>query len=390
MTADFDAVIVGTGPGGVSAAFPLTDAGHRVMLIDGGTPVSDGLPAGDYLSLRERDEQQWRWMIGDDFHALGQMAANSPKFRAPTLKHVFADFLRENAIITDNFMAAGSLATGGLSSAWGGGVARFDAGDLADFPIPPDALRPSYEVVARRIGISGNVADDLSDYFGLDEWSQPPVEMDADHHWLWQRYASRRATMQALGVRIGRARLAVLSEPHAGRQACDLSGLCLWGCHREAVYSARQELPALTSRQNVTWKPGVVIESLQAADGLWSVCGRNRVTRQPFRVSARKVLLAAGALASARLVLATLGWRDRPVRVLSNPVAAFLLWLPARLGASRRQGVGLAQISFVAEGLTAAGPVSGNLFPTPRAAGIRVRPSCAARPKVWHRPCCAR
>ncbi|HEY5594824.1 MAG TPA: GMC oxidoreductase, partial [Nitrospiria bacterium] len=317
-----------------------------------------------FLSLRTRDDTQWRWMIGRDFYALRQLGASSPKFRAPTLSYVFSDFLSENDISTDHFIAVGSLATGGLSNAWGCGVARFDASELTAFPFSPDALEPSYEQVARRIGISGNVNDDLSDYFGLDAWAQAPIDLDAEHLWLSRRYADRKAAVQALGVRIGRSRLAVLSKGQGGRNACNRSGMCLWGCREQALYSASQEVSVLAGRPNVVWRPGVVIEALEAADGLWAVRGHDRLTHQPCRVRARKVLLAAGALASARLVLKALQWQDRPVRLQSNPVAAFLLWLPARLGSVRQQGVALAQMSFTAEGLTDAGTVFGSLFST--------------------------
>src|SRR3546814_7031959 len=57
---------------------------------------------------------------------------------------------------------------------WGCGVARFPAEDFAELDIYVD-LEKSYEIVSRRIGISGNEPDDLSNYFGVDKWSQPSL-----------------------------------------------------------------------------------------------------------------------------------------------------------------------------------------------------------------------
>ena len=49
MNQDFDAVIVGSGPAGVSAAFPLLDAGLRVLMVDGGKAPRVASPAGQFL-----------------------------------------------------------------------------------------------------------------------------------------------------------------------------------------------------------------------------------------------------------------------------------------------------------------------------------------------------
>jgi choline dehydrogenase-like flavoprotein len=363
MTAEFDAVIVGSGPGGVSAAFPLADRGLRIMLVDAGGSPSPALPKGAYLKLRAEDDEQWRWMVGCDFHALNG-SASSPKFRAPTVQHVFADFLAENSLVAEGFQATGSLASGGLSNAWGAGVACFDSTDFGDPPFPMEELAASYQAVAERIGISGQAADDLSEYFGLDRWSQAPIPMDGNHQFLWQRYARRRAELRRLDFRLGRARVAVLSHAMADRLPCDLSGLCLWGCHRQSVYSAMQDVARLAARSNVTWQSNVVIEAFRRDGHSWLVRGHHRTTRTPFQVRTGRLLLAAGALASARLVLAALGWYGRPIPVLSNPVAAFALWIPARLAARREPAFGLAQLSFTAADVTPLGPAFGNLFST--------------------------
>ena len=171
----FDAIIVGSGPAGVSAAFPLVDAGMRVLMVDGGEVPAVTLPDADYLDSRANDRRQWEWLVGRDFQALREAAATSPKFRAPTLDYVFRGFAEANAIVAENFNPVGSLAVGGLSNAWGCGVARFSGADLADFPIAESELAPSFEAVARRIGISGRSDDDLADYFGVDAWAQPAI-----------------------------------------------------------------------------------------------------------------------------------------------------------------------------------------------------------------------
>src|SRR5213593_3987749 len=149
---EFDVIVVGSGPAGVSAAFPLIEAGVRVLMVDGGEAPGISVPDAEYLATRESDPRQWEWMVGQDYRALRQADAISPKFRAPTLEYVFRGFREANRIMAEDFAPIGSLAIGGLSNAWGCGVARFSGSELAEFPFCGKELLSSFEAVARRIG----------------------------------------------------------------------------------------------------------------------------------------------------------------------------------------------------------------------------------------------
>ncbi|MEZ5738035.1 MAG: FAD-dependent monooxygenase [Burkholderiaceae bacterium] len=342
MSAGFDVLIVGSGPAGVSAAFPLLDAGLQVLMVDGGTPAVVPPPTGQLLQLRERDPQQWRWMVGSNYHALRQIDALSPKLRVPTHADVFAGFAAANRIDTQDFIAVGSLAPGGLSKAWGCGVATLSADELAPFPFPSADLRPSYEAVTRRIGVSGAASDDLADYFGLDDWAQPPVALDALQAGLLQRYTARPAARARAGFRLGRSRVAALTEAMPGREACDLSGTCLWGCARRALYSATDDLRLLRERANFHYRPGFVVDRVIRSGSRVGVQAGNGGGEA---LHARRLVLAAGTLASTRLALQVLAHRDA-VPLQSCPSAAFLLCVPRQLGRRRVPAFGLGQLSF--------------------------------------------
>ena len=345
MTSDFDIIIVGSGPAGVSAAFPLVDAGLRILMVDGGKQPGVLPPEADFLSARANDTEQWKWMVGEDFHALKKRDAVSPKLRVPSHAYAFEEFDARNQVVGKNFITVGSLATGGLSNAWGCGVARFSASEMADFPFPASELDVSYAKVSQRMGVSGRVDDDMSDYFGLDEYSQPPIPMDALHMHLSQRYLNHRKKLHAHGFRLGRSRVAVLSEDIANRQACNLSGNCLWGCRRRSMYSSTDDLPSLRKHENFSELSGFVVDGLNRCDGYWAVEGQTSSDGERRSITASRIILAAGTLATTRIVLKTLNHR-RPVPLLSCPTAAFLLWLPRLLGAPRTSGFGLGQLSF--------------------------------------------
>ena len=77
MTPEFDFIVIGSGPAGVSAAFPLVEAGFQVLMVDGGKKSSALVPKKNFIEARENDVEQWKWLIGENFYALkGQNEAS--------------------------------------------------------------------------------------------------------------------------------------------------------------------------------------------------------------------------------------------------------------------------------------------------------------------------
>lgn len=375
MRADFDVIVVGSGPAGVSATFPLVEAGLKVLLVDGGRNIRLKPPAMPYLVHRAEDNNQWEWMVGRDYHSLLNSNAVSPKLRVPTLSYVFEKFKTENNIETDNFIAIGSLAPGGLTNAWGCGVARLSHEELADYPFNSSEILISYERVSRRIGISGGLSDDLSDYFGLDDWADPPIALDTLCTSILDKYEIRRSAVAPLGFKLGRPRVAVLSQNRDGRKACDLSGNCLWGCHRQALYSATSDIELLKKYPNLTYRSGFVIDKIASGGVGRTVMGTDESGPEIF--TANKIVLAAGTLATTRLALQALHY-DQSVPLHSCPIAAFMLWVPLATGNRRAKSFGLGQLSFTIE-LQNAVTGFGSLFNTtgvPIAEFLRYMPFC--------------
>lgn len=348
MPPDFDVIIVGSGPAGISAAFPLVQAGLHVMMVDGGKQSTVTLPTNEYLTSRATDPEQWKWMVGEDFYALRNRCAVSPKLRAPTNKYVFDEFESVNQVKANNFVTVGSLATGGLSNAWGCGVARLLENDMSKFPFDMSEINKSYEFVSKRIGISGCQDDDLSDYFNVDLWAHKPIQMDKLHDYIYTRYLQRRSRCVSQGFRLGHSRIAVLSEDIAGRDACNISGNCLWGCYRKALYSAADELALLLKNENFKHKSGFVVDKIRRDNNVCAIDGYDYKNRKHYSITAKRVFLASGTLATTRFALEMLKNRGE-VSLLSCPTAAFLLWIPRLLGAKRLPAFGLGQLSFTSQ-----------------------------------------
>ena len=343
---DFDAIIVGSGPAGVSAAFPLLEAGLRVLMLDGGRQPHVLPPDRPLADWRSQDASQWKTLIGADWHSLRHAHAASPKLRAPTHEHVFEDFASANKVTSTHFLAVGSLASGGLSNAWGCGVAALDEEELSSFPFPPQELARSYASVSKRMGISGQHADSLATYFGVDAWASPPVPLDDLQSRIEQRLKRRAPALDRLDVRVGRSRVAVLTQDQGDRQACDLSGNCLWGCHRRAMYSATEDLIALQRHAHFEHLGGALVQAVGSdTTGPYVAVTKNT---QPRQLRAKRILLAAGTLATTRLVMSALDLRE-VTRMQFCPTAAFLLWLPEKLGRGNARAFGLGQLSHVVQ-----------------------------------------
>ena len=113
MEFDADAIVIGTGPSGVSVTLPMLKAGMRVLLLDGGRERDRNLmPRGAYQELRRSDPEHWRTFLGSHFEALRSSGPPSPKFDAPGSRFAYEGFGSSQRIEGEGFTVVGSLAEG--------------------------------------------------------------------------------------------------------------------------------------------------------------------------------------------------------------------------------------------------------------------------------------
>lgn len=354
MTAAVDVVIVGSGPAGVSAAWPLVEAGLRVVMLDAGNRTArEGSDDRTFLDIRRSDGDQWRRFLGSGFQALKGRGDVSPKLRVPASDFVFQGFADAYRLEARNFVAVGSLARGGLSNVWGAGAYAYDDTDLDGFPIDRRDLEESFRRVAARIGLSGVAGDDLGAFYGAGLPLQPPLPVDDNAARLLDRYEERRPLAARLGIRLGRARNAVLSQPLGGRSACDLSDMCLWGCGKGAIYNAADEVRPLSGLAGFEYRGGAFVGAIRREGDAFRVdYGPPGAGATAGSLLARTVVLAAGTIGSTRLALDFLGWGNGngAVPLLSNVAFALAFVLPERLGAALpERGFALGQLGYVVE-----------------------------------------
>ncbi|MBX4909378.1 MULTISPECIES: FAD-dependent oxidoreductase [Rhizobium] len=318
--ADADFIIIGSGPAGVSAAFPLIAAGRRVLMLDAGN------------DLGSQEESRSVRILGSDLESLRVDDGSSPKLQTPVSRGIVERFRRDSGIAGAGFMPIGSLARGGLSNIWGAQISYLDAEDIADWPIDIASLQRSYERISQRIGISRN-AD-----FTESANEQPVLPLGATAAHILQRHKVAKPVDGSF--RLFPAVNAMLSQARPGRAACDLRGDCLYGCPSGAIYNSRQDLLLLRKSPHFRLLDNMRAVSLARNAG-WTVG-----TADGLSFSAPRIILAAGVLGTAALLADHLPLEEQGLRLLNSPTLAIPLLSPARLLRSSTPTHSLAQLGL--------------------------------------------
>jgi GMC oxidoreductase len=234
--------VVGAGASAVHFALSALEKGHEVLLLDVGrerpAPV---LPNATLTELKSNLSDPVRYFLGDSFEAVLYPGTGAEYYGFPPSKNYVFAGVPQFQWRSQGFAPLASFARGGLAEAWTGGVYPFNEAELAQFPFGYGDIAPYYDLVARRIGISGEV-DDLARFMPVHEHLLPPLELDEHSDVILRAYGRRRRHLnQRLRSYVGRSRIATLSRDLNGRKACDYRGRCLWGCPSQSLYT-----PALT------------------------------------------------------------------------------------------------------------------------------------------------
>jgi choline dehydrogenase-like flavoprotein len=215
-----------------------------------------------------------------------------------------------------------SLGRGGFSAVWGAAMMPYSQRDTAAWPVTSRDLAAHYAAVAKFTGFSG-VHDDLEEIFPLHTEPPAALALSRQAKLLYDRLAKNRAPLQAAGFRFGQARVAA----KAGTGGCVYCGLCMYGCPYGYIFNAEQTVRELEQNPNFTYRPDAYVTRVQENGKVAQVTGYDRTTRKPFALAAHRVYLGAGVVATAKIVLQSLGLYDRPVRLKDSQYYLFPLLL---------------------------------------------------------------
>ena len=323
MTTSADVIVIGSGPGGVNVAAPLVAAGRRVLMLDFGNQdrhYAAMIPHEPFSSLRRTDAGQHRYLLGDQFEGVPLGGVKVGAQLTPPRTHILRDAAERMPSDSDGFAVSMSLARGGLGAGWSAGVFPFVDEELRDMGVSLAEMQPHYDAVVERIGVAG-AHDDLAPFFPESPGILPPLEIDTNAHVLFDRYERRRSSFNRQGFFLGRPRVAACTRQHRGRGPHAYLDLEYWADMDRSIYRPQWTLEELVQAPNFTYADRRFVESFSEAGGSVHVDSTHADTgaRETHRGAA--LILAAGTLGTARLVLRSLGRYGVRIPMLCNAYA---------------------------------------------------------------------
>lgn len=292
----YDVCIVGSGAGGGMAAYVLTQAGLKVLVLEAG-PWYD--PAKNVTQLKwpsaspRRGASTPSRSFGDFDAAYGGWELEGEPYTQVNAPGSKFDWFRSRML-------------GGRTNHWGRISLRFGPKDFKgkshdglgeDWPISYDDIAPYYDKVDDLIGVFGTKEGLPND---PDSKFLPPPKPR-----LHELIIKKAAT--SLGVTVIPSRLSILTKKiNDDRGACFYCAQCHRGCTVYGDFSSSSCLikPAVKTNNLEVINNAMVREVLTDSNGL--ATGVSYVSKddmQEYQVTARVVVLAASACESARLLL---------------------------------------------------------------------------------------
>lgn len=302
-------IIIGSGPAGVSAAWALIKQGRKVTMLDVGETLEV-----ERHELRSKlaavGPKQWQPEDLDAYTGIahaGDVAGPQP-FGSNFLFRDTVGF-SDGVQITGPFGLRPSFAKGGLSNGWGSSILPYRQQDMMDWPARARDLSSHYEALRQFMPMAGK-ADDLENLFpmlGMPQDTSLPLSSQAGK--LLSRLEKNKNRLNRAGIYFGQARQAVASRE------CQHCGLCLYGCPYGVVYNAAQTIDRLLESTAFSYRKGCYVTRFEENDSGVQLWATDISSKQSAHFSANRLFVACGVLPTARLVMNSLEYFDRPIHI---------------------------------------------------------------------------
>ncbi|HBY60243.1 MAG TPA: GMC family oxidoreductase [Solibacterales bacterium] len=283
----YDAVVVGSGAGGATAAWVLANAGLQVLILEAGRTLR---PAKDFLTHSLPYHLPFRG-AGKPGEYDGLWKIN--EYTA----HLYTNPRRDGYDSLDGFHWTRLRAVGGRTNTWGRSCFRHGPLDFETWPVSYAEMAPYYDKVERLVGISGQADNYVNMPDGI--YAGPPHRPRCGELFLRDRAAR-------IGVPVLLERTAALSVPYDGRPACHYCGACGHGCDVRARFSTLDVMvPRLARKPNFTLRTNAVahLVTMDREGRASGVAFFDAISKKSYDVKARAVVLAASTVESGRILL---------------------------------------------------------------------------------------
>ncbi len=289
----YDVIIVGSGAGGGIAAYVLTKAGAKCLMLE----------AGRYFDTA-KESKMFAWNY-DAPHRGAVHAGGIFDYFDAAVGGWHVDGEPYTMAEGQDWMWFRSRMLGGRTNHWGRISLRMGPYDFKpysrdgkgfDWPITYEDLAPYYDKTEELIGVFG---------------SQENLENTPDGKFMpppKPRYYELvvQKACQKLGIPCVPSRMSMITQPLNGRPACHYCGQCGRSCATSSNFSSPTVLlpPAMATGNLEIRCDAMVREVLVNNEGLATgVSYIDKKTRQEIQVRGKVVVLAASACETARIML---------------------------------------------------------------------------------------
>jgi gluconate 2-dehydrogenase alpha chain len=296
-----DAVIIGSGPAGSTAADVLTDAGWSVVVLEKGRNHLLSLdPPHAPLGHVSNDEIKFmrRHFLGPDPF----LEPRTYRRKESDGDRIFAGEVNNlpSTVGGGGFHADGKLPRfRAVDFAMASELGPIEGADIVDWPFGYNDLEPYYTAAERLVGVAG-----LAGANPFEEWRSGPYPMPPGAD-MYGAVLSTRAA-ERLGLHPYPAPTGVNSVPYDGRPACNNCGFCgYYGCPIDAKGDPVAPLRRALNSGRCELRPESFVTDVQLDASGKRARGVRYLdaTMAPHEISANVVVLAAGAFESPRLLL---------------------------------------------------------------------------------------
>jgi hypothetical protein len=307
-------------------------AGARVAMIDGGGSAPGILgeaPLLNFEDMRRVRSDQHRWFLGNDFSGIpldGVGEGLRGSVVSGNRNYIVDRANRLLPVATHNVQAIQALAEGGLGAAWGAVCSYFGPEELQTMGLPSEEMDRHYAIVSERIGVSGPQTRP-----GI----QPPVRLDHHAKILLESYELKKSLFGSMQTRVTQPHLAVLTVDKGSRKAAAYRDMEFWADPERSIYRPQFTIEELETKPNFIYIGNRLVWRVEERGNECLVYSKpidSGNASDERTDSASYLILAAGAIGTARILLHSFDLYDVEIPFLAKPHIITACWHQKTLG----------------------------------------------------------